>query len=464
MVERKNIKPKCLVVDDEEQALELHVKTLEPMGLECHTAKSIKQAYDCLQRIDFDLCLTDMRLQDKNGLDEGNGIDLVAYIQKYFPELPVAVITAYGDVESAVKALKAGAFDFVSKPIVLPTLRDLVENALRLSEKNNSTTLPIFISKSQIMEDLLYKIKKVARVQASIYITGETGSGKEVVARMIHGLSGRADKPFIPINCGAIPKELLESELFGHKKGSFTSAHVDKMGLFQAARGGTLFLDEIGDLPLLMQVKLLRAIQGKQIRPVGAQNEISVDVRILSATNLDLAELVEKGKFREDLFFRLNVINIHVPPLREHIEDVPYLVESILNRLFLQTSKNTKNLKRPNVSGNAKEALMEYNFPGNVRELENMLERAMALCENDLIETRDLKFVKNEIKRNEPKKNAEKNEMSLNPLTKEKILEALEKTAGNKTKAAKLLSIGFGALRYRLKCYGLSFDKNKKEK
>jgi len=452
-------KPKCLVIDDEIDILdilELLVMTLErpPMNLECHTAVTIKQARSRLKNMDFDLCLTDMKLPD------GDGIDLVAYIQKEFPSLPVAVITAYGNIELAVQALKAGAFDFISKPMNLITLRELVATALRLSQERNSV-LPSFVGKSRAMDALMSKIKKVARSQAPIYITGESGSGKEVVARMIHGLGARADKPFIPVNCGAIPTELMESEFFGHKKGSFTGASADKIGLFQAAQGGTLFLDEVGDLPLMMQVKLLRAIQEKQIRSIGSQKEIPVDVRILSATNRDLAQLVEDGEFRKDLFYRLNVIDVFVPPLREHKDDIPALVESILKRLVLQASKNTRGLKKPRLSDQAMKTLMQYSFPGNIRELENILERAMTLCENDVIEIKDLHLVT--LKNNDNEKvilnsrplSSEYVMESLDPLLddveKEKIFQALEQANGNKTKAAKLLGIGFGALRYRLR-------------
>jgi len=458
------MKLKCLVVDDEEDILELLVMTLERMNLECYTATTIQQARNQLKNIDFELCLTDMQLPD------GNGIDLVAYIQENFPNLPVAVITAFGNIELAVQALKAGAFDFISKPVDLSTLRKLVTTALRLSEERNSI-LPNFVATSREMEFLKNKIKKVARSQAPIYITGESGSGKEVVARMIHGLSVRADKPFVPVNCGAIPTELMESEFFGHKKGSFTGASADKEGIFQTAHGGTLFLDEVGDLPLLMQVKLLRAIQEKQIRPIGAQKEVQVDVRILSATNRDLATLVAEGEFRQDLFYRLNVIDVVVPPLRKHRDDIPELVDSILKRLVLQASKNTRNLKKPRLSIKAHKTLMEYNFPGNIRELENILERAMTLCEKDIIEVKDLHLVslKNDLDENTVLQNTvlqtahklseRRNVESLDPLLKdvekEKILNALEKTKGNKTKAAKLLGIGFGAFRYR-------FDKIRK--
>jgi len=452
------MKLKCLVIDDEEHILELLVMTLERMNLECYTAETIHQARNQLKNIEFDLCLTDMKLPD------GDGIDLVAHIQENCPNLPVAVITAFGNIELAVQALKAGAFDFISKPVDLTILRKLVTTALRLSEERNSI-LPNFVGTSKEMEALKDKIKKIARSQAPIYITGESGSGKEVVARMIHGLSVRADKPFVPVNCGAIPTELMESEFFGHKKGSFTGATGDKAGLFQTAQGGTLFLDEVGDLPLLMQVKLLRAIQEKRIRPVGAQKEISVDVRILSATNRDLAQLVKDGEFRQDLFYRLNVIDVFVPPLREHRHDIPDLVNSILKRLVLQASKNTRNLKKPHLSAKAEKTLMNYPFPGNIRELENILERAMTLCENDVIEVKDLHLINLEEGDNDEK---DRNEVlsisnktsdnsrieSLDPLLedmeKEKILKALEKTKGNKTKAAKLLGIGFGALRYRL--------------
>jgi two-component system response regulator PilR (NtrC family) len=444
-------RPVCLVVDDEPDILELMVTTLTPMDIECETAENVTQALECLRSRSFNLCLTDMRLPD------GNGLDLVDIVQREYPNTPIAVITAHGSMESAVKAFKAGAFDFIAKPLKLNGLRNLVSTALRLSQQLPKTSSDL-VGESKVMQDLRTKIEKLARSQAPIYIKGESGAGKEVVARTIHKLGVRADKPFIPVNCGAIPIDLMEGEFFGHKKGSFTGAHADKVGLFQEAHGGTLFLDEVGDLPLPMQVKLLRAIQERQIRPIGASKEVPVDVRILSATHHDLAELVKQNKFRQDLFYRINVIELHVPPLREHPEDIPILVDTILSRLSTYSRYSQTN---PCLTEEAMDVLKQYRFPGNVRELENILERATALCENNLIKIEDLqlpKFVPTIASSKstltiEPTVIGQTNaplEPLLNDVEKERILSALERAKGNKTQAAKLLGISFGALRYRL--------------
>lgn len=434
--------PSCLLVDDEPDILDLLAMTLEPMNIACHTASNVAQARALLEKHTFNLCLTDMHLPD------GNGIDLVTYIQHRFPNTPVAMITAHGNVESAVHALKSGAFDFVSKPIEINELRNLVRTALQLTEQRDDV-LSNLIGESQVMRELREKIQKLARSQAPVYIRGESGSGKEIVAHSIHELGARADKPFIPVNCGAIPSELMESEFFGHKKGSFTDAHADEPGFFESAQGGTLFLDEIADLPLNMQVKLLRAIQEKQIRPIGARKEISIDVRILSATHRDLTTLVKNNKFREDLFYRINVIEIYIPPLRERMEDLPLLVECILNRCH--TARAT--VAKPKLSETALEALRSYTFPGNVRELENIIERAVTLCENNVIELYDL-----QVPTTFPSSALSTVELgsttSLDPLLEDvergTILSALEQTHGNKTHAARLLGINIGALRYRM--------------
>ncbi len=436
-------KPLCLIVDDEPDIIELLVMTLERMNIECYRAETLAAAKKLLAAKTFDLCLTDMRLPD------GNGIEIVATIGR---NLPVVMITAHGNVESAVAAMKAGAFDFIAKPVKLPELRNLVKNALQLpknsqnSSRNQQETerhqaiLSRLIGKSKAMQTIRAKIEKLARSQAHIYIKGESGTGKEVVASMIHALSARAEKPFVPVNCGAIPSELMESEFFGHKKGSFSGAYSDKQGFFQSADGGTLFLDEIADLPLHMQVKLLRAIQEKQIRVVGDYKEIPVDVRILSATHRDLGELVKKGQFRQDLFYRINVIELYIPPLRTRTEDIPDLVAKILADL---NSRNTE--QQMSISEDAIKALQKYHFPGNVRELENILERAMTLSENNIIETIDLQL---------PLDSEQVEQKGLDPLIenfeKEKIFKALDEANGNQTKAAKLLGIGVGALRYRL--------------
>jgi two-component system response regulator PilR (NtrC family) len=454
-------KPLCLVVDDEPDILELLGMTLKPMGINCYTAETLAKAKEYLQSKSFDLCLTDMRLPD------GNGIELVALIGQNYPNTPVAMITAYGNVESAVAALKAGAFDFIAKPVKVPELRNLVSTALQLpkqtppqtsdetssqpAKQHENTLLKNLIGHSQAMQTVRAKIEKLARSQAPVYIKGESGTGKEVAARMIHALGARANKPFVPVNCGAIPTELMESEFFGHKKGSFSGAYSDKQGLFQAACGGTLFLDEVADLPLSMQVKLLRALQEKQVRPVGTLKEVRVDVRILSATHRDLGKLVKQGKFREDLFYRINVIDLYIPPLRERTEDIPDLVAKILKKL---SSNMPSEYQPPRLSENAMKALKEYAFPGNVRELENILERAITLCENNTIEPDDLQLPQDKpTQPNKPKR------ASLAPLLdnveKETILNALEQTKGNKTKAAKLLGISFGALRYRLQKFNV---------
>ncbi|WP_222565613.1 sigma-54-dependent transcriptional regulator [Novilysobacter antarcticus] len=374
----------ALVVDDERDIRELLVMTLGRMGLRCDTASSLGDARAQLARNRYDLCLTDMRLPD------GSGIDLIAEITEKFPETPVAMITAFGNVDAAVDALKAGAFDFVAKPVELSVLRDLVRHALDLKEKpalraNPENVATRLYGESPAMQQLRETITKVARSQAPVYIAGESGVGKELVARTIHAEGSRGSGPFVPVNCGAIPSELMESEFFGHKKGSFTGAHADKPGLFHSADGGTLFLDEVAELPLPMQVKLLRAIQEKSIKPVGANAETMVDVRILSATHKDLAGLVAEGRFRQDLYYRINVIELRVPPLRERLSDLPGLCAKILQRLASDLGREP-----PALSAEAMDALGQYAFPGNVRELENILERAMAMADGDRLEVHDL--------------------------------------------------------------------------
>ncbi len=459
------LKPLCLVVDDEPDLLELSVRTLSP-DIDCRTANNLTEAKQLLQENIFDLCFTDMRLSNENG------IDLVAYIVQNYPDTPVAMITAYGNVEVAVQALKMGAFDFITKPVDVHQLRNLAETALRLSkryqqpeeypEKQRTNVLAGLVGRSDAMQELRKQVEKYARSQAPVCIKGESGSGKEIVARLIHTLGPRADKPFVPVNCGAIPVELMEREFFGHQKGSFTGAINNKPGLFQAAHNGTLFLDEIAELPLLMQVKLLRAIQEKQIRPLGSTREISVDVRILSATNRDLKKLVKVGRFRQDLFFRINVIELQVPSLREHKEDIPDLVEHILIRLSSELA-----IPKPEVSSEFMLALQAHSFPGNVRELENIIERAIAQCDNNLIKLADLQLLNyKEIPEIEDKSLAVTHSDSdsdsdysdslpqpliLKEVEIQTILKALEQTRGNKTQAAKLLGISFNALRYRLR-------------
>ena len=371
---------RALIVDDEPDIRELLEITLGRMKLDTRSARNVKEAREWLAREPFDLCLTDMRLPD------GTGLELVQHIQQRHPQVPVAMITAYGSLDTAINALKAGAFDFLTKPVDLGRLRELVATALRIRSANDAEG-PVdtrLLGDSPPMRALRNQIQKLARSQAPVYISGESGSGKELVARLIHEQGARAEQPFVPVNCGAIPGELMESEFFGHRKGSFTGAIEDKQGLFQAANGGTLFLDEVADLPLAMQVKLLRAIQEKAVRPVGGQQEVVVDVRILCATHKDLAAEVAAGRFRQDLYYRLNVIELRVPPLRERREDIPQLVEAMLARL-------TSCMPAARLTPDALERLKNYRFPGNVRELENMLERAYTLCEADLIQADDLR-------------------------------------------------------------------------
>lgn len=447
----------ALIIDDEPDILELLDITLSRMGIDVHKADTVKSAHQQLEQRSFDLCLTDMQLPD------GNGIDLVAHIQSNYPDTPVAVITAFGSIETAITALKAGAFDFVSKPVELPRLREMVQQALKIKttdsiEQTDSAQDTPLLGESEPIEKLRKQIKKVARSQAPIYISGESGSGKELVARSIHDLGPRSDHPFVPVNCGAIPSELMESEFFGHKKGSFTGAMNDKEGLFQSAQGGTLFLDEVADLPLHMQVKLLRAIQEKSIRPIGSQKESPIDVRILSATHKDLAKEVEAGNFRQDMFYRLNVIEIRVPSLRERSDDIPLLVENCLEKLARSCDSD-----KARISSAALESLKSYPFPGNVRELENTLERAYTLCDDNLIQARDLQL---------DQETSEESSINLNPdladtsdvdslddyledIEKKAILQALEETRWNRTAAAEKLGISFRQMRHRLKKFGI---------
>ncbi|HHB91817.1 MAG TPA: sigma-54-dependent Fis family transcriptional regulator [Thioploca sp.] len=432
-------KPLCLLIDDEPDILELLVMTLEPMGITCYCAKNFTEAKKHLNSRRFNLCLTDMRLPD------GNGLDIIDIIAKKYPFTPIAMITAHGDMETAIKAMKAGAFDFISKPFKdLKELRNLVSSALKLPE--NSVEYKVnLIGKSAVMKSVRNKIKKLARTQTPVHITGESGTGKEIVAKMIHNNGVRIKKPFIAVNCGAIPQELMESEFFGHKKGSFTGANVDKIGLFQTASGGTLFLDEVADLPLSMQVKLLRAIQEKTIRPVGATREIPIDVRILSATNYDLARLVKLGKFRQDLFYRINVIELYIPPLRKRIEDIPDLVEHFLKKF----ASNRKIYVLPETM----RVLTKHFFSGNVRELENILERAVALCENNEITVDDLQLPNNNITQLNNLNKDEFLDPLLNEIERETIFNTLKQVNNNKTKAAQLLGMKIGAFRYRLSKY-----------
>jgi two-component system response regulator PilR (NtrC family) len=459
-------RPVVLIVDDEPDLLELVSLTLSRMNLETRTAPDVTTARRLLKNEQFDLCLTDMRLPD------GNGLDLVAWIQENRAALPVAVITAHGNVESAVRALKLGAFDFVSKPLDLGVLRKLVGSAIRLSDHRelDSETVnvrgPSLIGRSDAMIQLREMIARVARSQAPVHIFGESGTGKELVARLVHETGARRDGPFVAVNCGAIPTELMESELFGHKRGSFTGAVADKQGLVQSAEGGTLFLDEVADLPLHMQVKLLRVVQEKTVRPIGESREETVDVRILSATHKNLADLVADGRFREDLYYRINVIELRVPSLRERANDIPDLSEAILARLGKRM-----NVEVPQIGEDAYRVLREYPFPGNVRELENVLERAVTLCTGGLITPEHIKLRAAARPLPEPAAAAPAVTAAapvgdaarggpalgdqLEDIERNAIMKALEQTRYNKTAAAKLLGMTFRALRYRIKKLGI---------
>jgi two-component system response regulator PilR (NtrC family) len=451
--------PLVLVVDDEPDLVELVSLTLSRMQLATQSAGDITTAKKLLKAQPFDLCLTDMRLPD------GDGLDLLEWMSTNCPGVPCAVITAHGNVESAVRALKLGAFDFVSKPLDLGVLRRIVSTALKLSQATDATastrTGTPLIGIAPAMERLREMILRVSRSQAPVHISGESGTGKELVARMIHGSGPRAEGPFVPVNCGAIPSELMESEFFGHKRGSFTGAVTDKTGLIPAAEGGTLFLDEVADLPLHMQVKLLRVIQEKTVRPIGEQREAAIDVRILSATHKNLGELVAESRFREDLYYRINVIEIRVPPLRERSNDIPVLADAILERLCRRMNMDT-----PKLSDDALATISAYSFPGNVRELENVLERALTLCSGGVIVADNIKL--RSAPRSAGAPAAPLDAMVAAPapaaadlgeqlehIERDAIVAALEKTRFNKTAAAKLLGISFRALRYRIKKLGI---------
>jgi two-component system, NtrC family, response regulator PilR len=441
-------KPTVLVVDDEPDLCELLSITLQRMDLDPRTAHSVADAQRLLKTERLDLCLTDMQLPD------GDGLELVKWIQDYSPSVPVAVITAHGNMETAVRALKLGAFDFVSKPLDLAGLRKLVASAIKLSGTQDADTSvfgPRLLGASEAMQHMREMIGRVARSQAPVHIFGESGTGKELVAKLIHESGPRRDGPFVPVNCGAIPTELMESELFGHKRGSFTGAVSDKRGLIQSAEGGTLFLDEIADLPLHMQVKLLRVIQEKAVRPVGEQTEVGVDVRILSATHKNLSALVAEGKFREDLFYRVNVIELRVPSLRERPEDVPELAEAILRRLGRRMKTSP-----PMLGKDARVALGSYGFPGNVRELENILERAITLSTGGEISVHDIQL---RLTRGDTPAASTQGAGALGnhleDIERDAIRKALEQSRYNKTAAAKALGMSFRALRYRIKKLGI---------
>ena len=459
--------PTVLVVDDEPDILQLLEITLSRMQLTTLKASSLAEAKASLKNQTPDLCLTDMKLPD------GNGLTLIEHMQNHFPDVPVAMITAHGSVESAIEALKLGAFDFVTKPLALEKLRELVAHALKTAQSSADVSEDILVGTTKVMEKLRVQIRKVARSQAPVHIHGESGTGKEVVARLIHQTGPRHDQPFIAVNCGAIPPDLVESELFGHKKGAFTGATADKSGLFLAANGGTLLLDEIADLPLPMQVKLLRVIQEKSVRPVGSETEIPIDVRLLSATHKTLAQEVQERQFRDDLYYRINVIGLQVPSLRERLDDIPVLSAHILKKIA-----EDQGIPPRGLTDSALAHLMSHAFPGNIRELENILARASALTENsdidieDLIQQEDFSAVQHVIqKEGTDFSNAESGsakapatlleevngdlETYLAGQERQILTEALTAHRWNRTSAARSLGISFRSLRYRLKKLGL---------
>ena len=496
-------RPLALVVDDEEDLRLLMRMTLKRMDIDCYVADSLQQAHQLLKKNTFDVCLTDLNLPD------GSGLQLVETITQNYPQLPVAVITAYGSMDIAIDALKAGAFDFVSKPIEMTRPKSLIEQALKVSAQvplvNSGIEDEKLLGNSPVMQQLKATLHKLARSQAPVYISGESGTGKEVAARLIHLLGPRTSGPFIPVNCGAIPSELMESEFFGHKKGSFTGATEDKVGLFQSAQGGTLFLDEVADLPLSMQVKLLRAIQEKKVRPIGTQQEISVDVRLLSATHKNLQQLVQQGQFRQDLYYRIHVIEVNMPPLRDRAQDILLLTQRFIEQICQEWG-----VAQPKLSKGAQQALLQYTFPGNVRELHNILERALTLSEGQEILAEALQLpdahatsINEHYHANQPPllsqqqrvpepsgylsehhqgtaqgtAAAKSNDQGLNAqglpidglesylegIEKQLILQALETSYWNRTVAAKKLGMTFRSLRYRLKKFGLDSDSDDDE-
>jgi len=444
MYRKTRAQPKVLIIDDEPDLLELLELTLSRMGLDPVRADSVGAAIRLLDKEPFDLCLTDMRLPD------GEGLRVIEHINSKGLDVPVAVITAYGSAANAVAALKAGAFDYLSKPVALEQLRALVKQALKVPELATATSSYQLLGESPAMQQVRALIERLARSQAPVFVTGDSGSGKELAARMIHAAGMRADQPFIAVNCGAIPENLMESEFFGYKKGAFTGADDDRAGFFQAASGGTLFLDEVADLPLAMQVKLLRVIQEKRVRKVGATQEEPVDVRIISATHKKLEPLVESGEFRQDLYYRLHVIELAMPSLREMREDIPLFVDSILTKF----SRGTPARLDPD----ALAALERYPFPGNVRELENILERGLSLAADPLrITVEDLHLTPVPEESDAPVPVGEKWPLQdyLDRVERLAINEALEKTRFNRTAAAKLLGITFRAMRYRMERLGI---------
>ncbi len=464
--------PLVLLVDDEEDLCTLMQMSLSRMGIKTHIAHRLEQAKKCLSENSYDACLTDLNLPD------GNGLQLVEWISQHLPALPVAVLTAYGNMEIAIAALKAGAFDFVSKPINQKHLEQLLQKALNkpvenFQSKEDTLEQKLLIGQSLPIQQLRITLNKIARSQAPVFITGESGTGKEVIANLVHRLSNRNEGPFIAINCGAIPTELMESELFGHKKGSFTGATQDKQGLIQSAHGGSLFLDEIAELPLTMQVKLLRAVQEKRIRPVGSDAEIDVDFRVISASHQDLEALVQQGRFRQDLFFRIHVMDLVLPPLRERGDDIILLAHHFIQKISQEWGIAPKQLTE-----RAKNFLLSQYYPGNVRELRNIMERAITLSDEDKIDLQHLQSAplrypavapldsqeesspafRSEILVSAKKLPDEGLELYLENIEKDILLNALNLTHWNRTLAAKKLGMSFRSLRYRLKKFGLDTD------
>ena len=440
---------RVLVVDDEADIRELLDLTLVRMGLSADCAGTVAEAREFLEREHYSLCLTDMRLPD------GEGMDIVRLIGAQYGETPVAVITAFGSADNAVAALKAGAFDYLAKPVALDQLRTLIKSAINLPQAGESRdgtsvvagTAGQLIGESPSIVYVREMIGKLARSQAPVYISGESGSGKELAARLIHSQSARHAAPFIPVNCGAIPENLMESEFFGYRKGAFTGADSDRDGFFQAANGGTLFLDEVADLPLAMQVKLLRAIQEKRVRKVGCANEEPTDVRIISATHRKLKDCVDAASFRQDLYYRLNVIELKMPPLRERQEDIPLLVAAALARLC--------GARIIELTVEAMNALCTYAYPGNVREMENVLERATALCIDGKVELDDLQLADESVVEGDAGRGGETLDDHMNRIEKQVILDALAKTGFNRTAAARSLGVTFRSLRYRIERLGI---------
>ena len=463
--------PLVLLVDDEEDLCTLMQISLSRMGIQTHIAYRLEQAKKLLLEHRYDACLTDLNLPD------GNGLQLVEWINQHFSALPVAVLTAYGNMDIAVAALKAGAFDFVSKPINQKHLEQLLQKALNkplenLSYSTHGLEQKLLIGQSLPIQQLRVTLNKIARSQAPVFITGESGTGKEVIANLVHRLSNRNDGPFIAINCGAIPTELMESELFGHKKGSFTGATQDKQGLIQSAHGGSLFLDEIAELPLSMQVKLLRAVQEKRIRPVGSDAEVDVDFRVISASHQDLELLVQQGRFRQDLFFRIHVMDLVIPPLRERGDDILLLAHHFIDKISQEWGTPPKPLTE-----RAKDFLLHQYYPGNVRELRNIMERAITLSDDEKIDLPHLQsaplcyasvssLADQQAQPNlsagglvSSKKLPEEGlELYLENIEKDILLNALNLTHWNRTLAAKKLGMSFRSLRYRLKKFGLDTD------